>query len=122
MSEDVKPQAITVGHLSDTEDLEYVKQVAKYGCFIGFDRLYDNKDGEYINRKVDNIKFLCENGYRDIILLSHDALFFNGFEGITTINERPRFSYFFEHILPQLPKSLLDKLMVQNPMRMLTCK
>ena len=28
----------------------------------------------------------------------------------------------YVNILPQLPKSLADKLMVQNPMRMLTCK
>ena len=38
------------------------------------------------------------------------------------IYEQPRFSYCFDYILPQLPKSLSDKLMVQNPMRMLSCK
>ena len=39
-SEGVKPVAVTVGHLSDTDDLEYVKEVASYGCHIGLDRLY----------------------------------------------------------------------------------
>ena len=41
ISEGVKPQAITVAHLSDTSDMEYICQSAKIGCFIGFDRLYN---------------------------------------------------------------------------------
>jgi phosphotriesterase-related protein len=122
LSEGVKPQAITVGHLSDTEDLEYIKQIAEIGCFIGFDRLYDNSSEEYISKKIEAIAELCKAGYEDQILLSHDALFFNGFEAELKIYEQPRFSYCFDYILPQLPKSLSDKLMVQNPMRMLRCK
>ena len=42
LSDGVQPQAITVGHLSDTEDLDCIKQIASKGCFIGFDRLYGN--------------------------------------------------------------------------------
>ncbi len=63
-------ETITVGHLSDTEDLKYIKKIAEYGCFIGCDRLYNNTNEEYINRKVYNIKFLCKNGYMNKILLS----------------------------------------------------
>ena len=121
LSEGVKPQAITVGHLSDTEDLEYVKQIGEYGCFIGFDRLYNNTDEEYITRKVNNIKTLCENGYSDKILLSHDALFFNGFEATPKINEKPRFSYCSQYILPRLSKQITEQLMIKNPLKMLKC-
>jgi phosphotriesterase-related protein len=70
LSEGVKPQAITVGHLSDTEDLEYIKQIAETGCFIGFDRLYDNSSEEYISKKTEAIAELCNAGYEDKILLS----------------------------------------------------
>lgn len=119
LSEGVKPEAITLGHLSDTEDLEYVKQIGEYGCFIGFDRLYDNKDEEYINRKVNNIKYLCKSGYADKILLSHDAPFFNGFEATPKINEKPRFSYCFEYILPKLSKQIAEEIMTKNPVKML---
>lgn len=119
LAEGVEPQAITVGHLSDTDDLEYVKQIAETGCFIGFDRLYDKKDKEYINRKVESINFLCENGYTDKILLSHDASFFNGFEAKPKINEKPRFSYCSQYILPRLSKQLANEIMVKNPLKML---
>ena len=120
--EGVNPNAVTVGHLSDTDDLEYVKNIASYGCFIGLDRLYKNTSEEYVSKKTQSILELCKAGYEDQILLSHDALFFNGFEAELKIDEQPRFSYCFDYILPQLPKSLSDKLMVQNPMRMLSCK
>lgn len=121
-SEGVNPNAVTVGHLSDTDDLEYVKSIASYGCFIGLDRLYKNTSEEYISKKTQSILELCKASYEDQILLAHDALFFNGFEAELKIYEQPRFSYCFDYILPRLPKSLSDKLMVQNPMRMLSCK
>lgn len=120
--EGVNPNAVTVGHLSDTDDLEYVKNIASYGCFIGLDRLYKNTSEEYVSKKTQSILELCKASYEDQILLSHDALFFNGFEAELKIDEQPRFSYCFDYILPQLTKSLSDKLMVQNPMRMLSCK
>lgn len=121
-SEGVNPNAVTVGHLSDTDDLEYVKSIASYGCFIGLDRLYKNTSEEYVSKKTHGILELCKASYEDQILLSHDTMFFNGFEAELKIDEQPSFSYCFDYILPQLPKSLSDKLMVQNPMRMLSCK
>ena len=120
--EGINPNAVTVGHLSDTDDLEYVKSIASYGCFIGLDRLYNNTSEEYVSKKTHSILELCKASYEDQILLSHDTMFFNGFEAELKIYEQPSFSYCFDYILPQLPKSLSDKLMVQNPMRMLSCK
>lgn len=32
-----EPSGITVGHLSDTEDIEYIKSFAKLGCFVALD-------------------------------------------------------------------------------------
>jgi len=121
LSEGVKPQAITVGHLSDTEDLEYIKQIAEIGCFIGFDRLYDNSSEEYISKKIEAIAELCNAGYEDKILLSHDALFFNGFEANPAINKQPRFSYYFEYILPRLSKERAEQIIIKNPLKMLKC-
>lgn len=121
LSEGVKPQAITVGYLSDTEDLEYIKQIAEIGCFIGFDRLYDNSSEEYISKKIEAIAELCNAGYEDKILLSHDALFFNGFEANPAINKQPRFSYYFEYILPRLSKERVEQIIIKNPLKMVKC-
>lgn len=121
LSEGVKAQAITVGHLSDTEELEYIKQIAEIGCFIGLDRLYDNCSEKYISKKIETVAELCDAGYEDKILLSHDALFFNGFEEKPTINKCPRFSYCFDNILPKLSNQLAQKIMIENPIKMLKC-
>ena len=122
LSEGVKPNAVTVGHLSDTDDFEYVKSIASYGCYIGLDRLYQRTSEDYIQQKVQSVLELCAAGFEDKLLLSHDALFFNGFETDPKINRQPRFSYCFDYILPNLPKELSEKITVQNPMRMLSCK
>ena len=122
LCEGVKPQAVTVSHLSDTDDLEYIKQIAEKGCYIGFDRLYDNKSSEYISKTVAKILKLCDLGYENKILLSHDALFFNGFETEPEINEKPRFYYLFDYILPHLPKDITENLIKENPIKMLICK
>ena len=98
-----------------------MKQIAEIGCFIGFDRLYDNSSEEYISKKIEAIAELCNAGYEDKILLSHDALFFNGFEAKPTINKYPRFSYCFDNILPKLSNQLAEKIMIKNAIKMLKC-
>ena len=117
----VKPESITVGHLSDTEDAEYIISLAKLGCYIGLDRLYGVKDETYINRKTDMILRLCDAGFGDKLLLSHDAAFFNGFDYPMFINEEPRFSYVFEYIAPRLPEDIFRRLIHDNPIAMLGC-
>lgn len=121
LSEGVKPSAITVGHLSDTEDFVYIRSIAESGCFIGLDRLYDNCSEKYISKKIETVAELCDAGYEDKILLYHDALFFNGFEEKPTINKCPRFSYCFDNILPKLSDELKEKFIEENPKKMLRC-
>ena len=116
----VSPECITVGHLSDTEDIDYITEIAKIGFYIGLDRLYNNTSQEYISKKLKTILKLCERGYSDRIILSHDELFFNGFEADPKIKESTRFDYVFKYILPRLDKNLADTIIRKNPVRMLT--
>jgi phosphotriesterase-related protein len=119
-SEGVNPNAVTVGHLSDTEELDYIHEIANLGCYIGLDRMYGNVADEYISKKIGCIRSLCDKGYADKILLSHDALFFNGFDKAPRINEKPRFAYVFENILPRLDKDIAEKITIKNPQKMLS--
>lgn len=116
--EGVAPRAVTVGHLSDTEDADYVKSIAARGCYIGLDRMYGKTEEAYLTAKLQMIRALCGAGYEDRILLSHDALFFNGFTVLPQLNPRPRFNYCFEALLPQLPPALAYKITVENPANM----
>lgn len=120
LSNGVKPSAVTVGHLSDTEALDYIHEIANLGCYIGLDRMYGNVAEEYISKKIDCIRSLCDKGYADKILLSHDAIFFNGFDKAPRINEKPRFAYVFENILPRLDKDIAEKITIKNPQKMLS--
>lgn len=121
LSEGIAPQAITIGHLSDTEDLEYVKEIAEKGCFIGFDRVRRNTTEDYICRKVHNINYLFDSGFGDQLLLSHDALIFNGFVANPGISKNPGLTYCFDNILPRLSPKIVGSLMVKNPVKMLCC-
>lgn len=114
----VAPQWITAAHLSDTEDNEYIKSIAEIGCFIGLDRLYKIENDEYINSKINQILNLCEAGYEDRIVLSHDDSVFQGFDKIPRIIS-PRYEYVFDYILPRLNKNLINQLIRINPLKML---
>ncbi len=117
----VSTECITVGHLSDTEDIDYITEIAKLGCYIGFDRLYDNTSDEYISKKLKVVSKLCELGYSNRIILSHDELFFNGFDAEPKMKEITRFDYVFEYILPRLKKDISNEIIMKNPLRMLKC-
>lgn len=121
LSEGVSAKAVTVSHLSDTEDLEYVKEIADFGCFIGLDRLHGNVTEDYVAQKVQSVRELWNAGYGDQILLSHDSLFFSGFDREPKVNRQPRLAYCFDHILPELTGEMAERIMIQNPARMLNC-
>ena len=118
----IKPECITIGHLSDTEDIDYITEFAKLGCYIGLDRLCGITSDEYINKKLDIISRLSGLGYADKIILSHDEQFFNGFESDPQIKEATRFEYVFKYILPRLGEEIADQIIRKNPIRMLNCR
>lgn len=118
LSENAEPKKIVVGHLSDTNDIEYIKNFARSGFYVALDRMYDNKTEEYITSKINQINALCEAGYADRILLSHDDSVFQGFCDKPQIRI-PRWSYMFEYILPRLDNDIAKKILQKNPLTML---
>lgn len=119
MDEGVKPSKITVGHLSDTEDVDYIKKIAAKGCYIGLDRLYLDTSEVYIQNKLKTINALIDNGFADKIILSHDALVYSGFDKEPKINENARYNYVFDNILKRLPSDIAKMIISKNPLRML---
>ena len=115
----VKPSSVTVGHLSDTEDLEYVLKVLSLGCYAALDRLHDDTSEDYIAKKIRMIEGLCNAGYGDKILLSHDDMFFTGFSREHKIQPVPPFEFVYRHILPRLDEKTADAIMRKNPAAML---
>lgn len=118
LNEGVAAKCIAVGHLSDTDDIEYIGSFADMGCYIALDRLYADTSSEYIDSKVKQILQLCDAGYENMILLSHDDSVFQGFLEKPHIT-KPRYSYMFKYILPCLERSLAKKISEENPLNML---
>jgi phosphotriesterase-related protein len=124
---EVFPSAVTIGHLSDTDDMDYVTELLQHGCYVGFDRIYKSSRPEYYIQKARDIYTLCERGFSDRILLSQDALVFNGFRADAHLREDNPYAYIFERLLPALSEiGLTDKeihsMMTENPKRMFLCQ
>ena len=123
----VLPNAVTIGHLSDSDDLDYVTGILKSGCYAGYDRIYKSADMNYYYKKAKDIYALCERGFADKILLSHDGLTFNGFHTNACIREDNPHEPIFSYLIPEMRKigfneNEIDTFITQNPKNMLLCR
>ncbi len=121
------PEAITISHVSDSEDVDYLTKLAKSGCYLGYDRLYGDYSKEYIERKVRMLMILYEFGFGHQILLSHDAQFYCEFVKQPALVSTPRMGYAFTHILPALRNAGMDaktvnSMVQENVKRKLLCR
>ncbi len=121
LCENISPKKIVVGHLSDTNNTEYIKAVAKTGCYVAFDRIYDDKTEEYIASKTKQIAKLCEAGFENQILVSHDDAVLQGFDAKPKMKE-PRWNFLFDYLLPSLDVETARKISSENPIEMLCSK
>lgn len=123
----VAPSAITMGHLSDTEEMDYVTELLQSGAYVGFDRIYKSSRPEYYAQKAKDLYALCERGYGERILLSHDGLVFNGFRADAHLREDNPYTPIFERLLPAMrevgfTEEEITKIMTENPKQMLLCQ
>lgn len=117
----IRPSTITIGHLSDANDLSYVEEILKSGCYVGFDRIY-NEDDEYMKNKAQGISCLSEKGYKNKILISHDEQIFNGFDKACEIKKYNVYERIFSRLLPHLEEDALEQFFCKNTVNMLCCE
>lgn len=117
---------VVIGHSGDSTDLEYLRELADSGSFLGFDRFGMAHTGSDEDR-VRTLLALLELGYAERIVLSHDAAFFSR---VTPPSWRAReapdwnMAHLSRSILPRLRAEGVDdatvrQLMVDNPRRVL---
>jgi phosphotriesterase-related protein len=70
--EDVDLTKVVIGHAGDSNDLDYLKELADAGCLLGMDRFGLDIYNPTASR-IDTIVALAEQGYADRMVLSHDA-------------------------------------------------
>lgn len=116
---------VVVGHAGDTNDLDYLMRLADTGATLGMDRfgldLYNPTQ-----QRVETIAALCERGYADRMVLSHDTACFMDYfgdawdEGVPAIAPNWRYGHIHDDVLPALRASgvtdeQIDHMLVFNP-------
>ena len=123
----VPAEKIILGHLGDTDNVEYIESILKKGSYAGLDRF----GLEWIfpdEKRIATLKKLIEDGWADKLFLSHDFSVF-----IDEINnewsERKnvdvehlnfQYTHIFERVLPELleqgvEKEVVNRILSINP-------
>jgi phosphotriesterase-related protein len=122
----VPPARVVVAHMGDSNDVEYLREIAACGAWLGLDRFgidHFNPTAE----RIRTLLALLDEGYGDRIHLSHDAAcfvdFFTGNPAFA--NEKPDYLLITRTVVPELlsagaTQPDIDQMMVENPRRFLT--
>jgi phosphotriesterase-related protein len=128
--EGVDLSKVVVGHAGDSNDLDYLMELADTGAILGMDRF----GLDVINPTADRVRTvaaLCERGYADRMVLSHDASCFIDYWGGAhdQVMARTTPNWNYDHIpddvLPALrelgvSEAQLDQMLIGNPRRYFT--
>ncbi|MDO8616044.1 MAG: phosphotriesterase-related protein [Dehalococcoidia bacterium] len=103
-SEGVDLGRAIIGHSGDSEDLEYLRRLMGRGSYIGMDR-FGLDQFLPTARRVATIKALCDAGYAEKMVLSHDASCYFDWapaELIPAVVPNWHFNYIPDEIIPAL--------------------
>lgn len=121
--EGVDLSRVIVGHSGDSADLDYLTALADAGSYLGMDRFGLDVLAPF-EQRVDTVAELVRRGYRDRLVLSHDASCFIDWFPIDPTAVVPNWNYthISQDVLPALlergvtPEDL-DVMLVANPRR-----
>jgi phosphotriesterase-related protein len=118
---------VVIGHAGDSNDLDYLMELADSGALLGMDRFGIDVFNSTLDR-VATVAALCGRGYADRMVLSHDASCFIDWFGPDPESVRDVITpnWHYEHIsddvLPALRElgvtdAQLNQMLVENPKR-----
>ena len=117
---------VVIGHCGDSDDLDYLESVLRRGSFIGMDR-FGLEGILSTDKRISTIAMLCERGWAERMVLSHDACCHIDFmpKDVFDAVMRPRvpnwnFRHIPDDVVPALRKAGVDeadlrRLTVENP-------
>ena len=125
--EGVDPAKVQIAHTGDTDDLDYIEELLATGCWIGMDR-YGLDIFLPTDRRNATVVELCERGYADRMMLSHDACATIDWfpeEMIAQMAPNWHFTFLFEGVLPALREAgvsdeQIATMLERNPARWLS--
>jgi phosphotriesterase-related protein len=124
--EGVDLSRVVIGHSGDTTDLAYLRELMDRGSTIGMDRfgLYGTGFPSF-DERVATVSRLCELGYADRMVLSHDTMCHtDSFPAMLEQNPDWAFHHISEAVLPALRRhgvddAQIETMLVANPQRLL---
>lgn len=118
---------VVIGHSGDTDDLDYLLQLIDNGSYLGMDRF--GIDGYLPTAdRVRVVAELCERGYAERMVLSHDAsCYLDWIPGELPPAGMEHWNYLHisRDVLPALrhlgvTEAQIDTMLIDNPRRFLT--
>ena len=115
---------VVLGHSGDSTDLDYLSGLADAGCLLGMDRFGLDVITPFEDR-VATVAAMCERGYAESMVLSHDAsCYIDWFppEVIPLFAPSWNFDHLFDDVLPALRSrgvtdQQIEAMLVDNPRR-----
>ncbi|MEV0595020.1 phosphotriesterase family protein [Nonomuraea cavernae] len=116
---------VVVGHAGDSNDLDYLMRLADTGATLGMDRFGLDVYNPTAQR-VATIAALCQRGYADRMVLSHDAACFMDYfggtwdEALGTLAPNWRYDHIHDDVLAALrdagvTEDHIEQMLVFNP-------
>ncbi|MEM3986905.1 MAG: phosphotriesterase [Candidatus Methanomethylicia archaeon] len=124
MEEGVDPGKILIGHLGDTNKIDYIKKIADKGSFIGLDR-YGSDLFLPVEKRNETLIQLIKEGYADRIIISQDYCCTIDW-GTAKPELKPKLApkwsmtLIFDEVIPIIKKvgdSVIDTIFIKNPQK-----
>jgi phosphotriesterase-related protein len=111
---------VVIGHSGDSEDPDYLAEMADAGCLLGMDRFGIGR-WPGLAVRADVIAELCRRGYAGRLVLSHDASSFIDWYPFEE-SKAGNYTYIHDCVLPALTErgvtdQQIDQMLVANPRR-----
>jgi phosphotriesterase-related protein len=121
--EGVDLRRVIIGHSGDSGDINYLSRLAEAGSYLGMDRFGLEMIASFEVR-VDTVAELVRRGYRDSVVLSHDASCYIDWFPVDLAVAVPNWNYrhVSEDVLPALlargvSEDDIEAMLVANPRR-----
>src|SRR6516165_6701562 len=115
---------VVIGHSGGTVDTDYHLALIDNGSYLGFDHF--GIPGITLEERVDAVARLCERGYANRIVLSHDAMCFVDWfpRSVMDASKTWHWTYISQQVLPAMRErgigeEAITTMMVDNPRRIL---
>jgi len=114
---------VVIGHSGDSKDPDYLAELADAGCLLGMDRFGIGMTPS-LERRADIIATLCQRGYADRLVLSHDTACYIDWYPYDP-SKAGNYTFIHDHVLPALAHrgvtaEQVDAMLVANPRRYFT--